>query len=133
MGFINISLQAQGYSGKRVETRDIFGFAAGTSTGGLIAIMLARLGMSLEECIHEYDKLSKVIFKKKRIRGRLSGGLWRAKYYGGRLRDSVKQLLEKRKLLQDEPLVWNQSNIHSQKMHWLVTYTMFASRTYQTY
>ena len=129
MGFINVSLQAQGYNGKRVETRDIFGFAAGTSTGGLIAIMLARLGMSLEECIQEYQTLSKVIFKKKRIRGRLSGGLARARYRGGRLRDCVKELLEKRKLRQDEPLVRNQTSSHSQEMHWSVAYKVLASQT----
>ncbi|KAJ7668205.1 acyl transferase/acyl hydrolase/lysophospholipase [Mycena rosella] len=35
---------------------------AGTSTGGLIAIMLGRLQMTIEECAKEYESLSKEVF-----------------------------------------------------------------------
>ncbi|KAL2204191.1 FabD/lysophospholipase-like protein [Sarocladium strictum] len=40
----------------------------GTSTGGLIAIMLGRLGMTVDECINSYLHLSKEIFGKKKSR-----------------------------------------------------------------
>ncbi|KAI1846846.1 hypothetical protein JX266_007067 [Neoarthrinium moseri] len=43
-----------------------FDFMIGTSTGGLIAIMLGRLRMSVEECIKEYLRLSNRIFRPKR-------------------------------------------------------------------
>jgi len=36
----------------------------GTSTGGLIAIMLGQLGMTVNECIAEYKALSPSIFTK---------------------------------------------------------------------
>lgn len=41
---------------------DYFDLMAGTSTGGLIAIMLARLRMSVPDCITAYHKLATQIF-----------------------------------------------------------------------
>ncbi|KIO27731.1 hypothetical protein M407DRAFT_53822, partial [Tulasnella calospora MUT 4182] len=41
---------------------DYFDLIGGTSTGGLIAIMLGRLRMSIPECIAAYAELSKLIF-----------------------------------------------------------------------
>lgn len=43
---------------------DFFDMIGGTSTGGLIAIMLGRLRMTIDECIDEYLKLSPKIFTK---------------------------------------------------------------------
>lgn len=43
---------------------DHFDMICGTSTGGLIAIMLGRLQMSVSECIVEYQKLSTSVFTK---------------------------------------------------------------------
>jgi patatin-like phospholipase/acyl hydrolase len=43
---------------------DYFDMIAGTSIGGLIAIILGRLHMSVDECILEYKKLSPKIFAK---------------------------------------------------------------------
>ena len=115
---INVALRAKGHKGN-LEPCDIFGFAGGTSTGGLIAIMLTRLRMSIEECIQEYRELSKVIFKKKRIRGKLSGGLYRARYHGSTLRNCVRGLLDRRGLRQDELLAWQADESDTQKkMHW---------------
>ncbi|KAI1387387.1 uncharacterized protein F4822DRAFT_406280 [Hypoxylon trugodes] len=42
---------------------DYFDIIAGTSTGGLIAIMLGRLRMSVQDCIDAYGKLSERVFK----------------------------------------------------------------------
>jgi len=44
---------------------DFFDLIAGTSTGSLIAIMLARLGYSVDEAIRKYDKLGPQIFSNK--------------------------------------------------------------------
>ncbi|KAJ5369811.1 uncharacterized protein N7496_005903 [Penicillium cataractarum] len=47
-----------------VKPCEIFDLIGGTSTGGLIAIMLGRLEMDVSECIKAYITLSKEIFEK---------------------------------------------------------------------
>ncbi|CVL07330.1 uncharacterized protein FMAN_15396 [Fusarium mangiferae] len=58
---------------------DYFDMIAGTSTGGLIAIMLGRLRMTVDECIAAYTSLSNKVFEKKshrvKINGQLQGSL----------------------------------------------------------
>ncbi|KAL4723008.1 hypothetical protein ACLX1H_010249 [Fusarium chlamydosporum] len=44
---------------------EVFDLIGGTSTGGLIAIMLGRLGMDVDECIDSYNNLIKIIFSDK--------------------------------------------------------------------
>ena len=39
-----------------------FDYIAGTSTGGLIGIMLGRLRMNVDDCIAEYEKLGTKVF-----------------------------------------------------------------------
>jgi patatin-like phospholipase/acyl hydrolase len=41
---------------------DYFDLAGGTSTGGLIALMLFRLGMKTSDCITQYEQLAQAIF-----------------------------------------------------------------------
>ncbi|OTB15007.1 hypothetical protein K445DRAFT_12287 [Daldinia sp. EC12] len=45
---------------------EYFDFIGGTSTGGIIAIMLGRLGMTIEDCIAAYRRLAKKAFTPKR-------------------------------------------------------------------
>ncbi|KAG9566642.1 FabD/lysophospholipase-like protein, partial [Aureobasidium melanogenum] len=45
---------------------DYFNFMFGTSTGGIISIMLGRLRMSIQECIRVYEQFGNQIFAKKR-------------------------------------------------------------------
>ena len=45
-----------------------FDYIAGTSTGGLIAIMLGRLRMSVDEVLNEYELLSARVFEKPSFR-----------------------------------------------------------------
>ncbi|EXJ55530.1 hypothetical protein A1O7_08458 [Cladophialophora yegresii CBS 114405] len=47
---------------------DYFDFIVGTSTGGLIAVMLGRLRMSIDDCIKQYWLLSNKIFRPPRTR-----------------------------------------------------------------
>ncbi|KAJ5521113.1 Acyl transferase/acyl hydrolase/lysophospholipase [Penicillium fimorum] len=44
---------------------DVFDLIAGTSTGGLIAIMLGRLEMGVDECILAYTELMQSVFSEK--------------------------------------------------------------------
>jgi patatin-like phospholipase/acyl hydrolase len=48
--------------GAKLEPWQGFDMIAGTSTGGLIAIMLGRLRMSVSECIEAYTNLPRSIF-----------------------------------------------------------------------
>ncbi|KAK4171585.1 hypothetical protein QBC36DRAFT_382447 [Triangularia setosa] len=43
---------------------DYFDIISGTSTGGLIAIMLGRLRMTVDDCINAYASLSESVFEK---------------------------------------------------------------------
>ncbi|KAI7764856.1 hypothetical protein LZL87_013839 [Fusarium oxysporum] len=45
---------------------DYFDLIGGTSTGGIIAIMLGRLGMTVDECIRAYKKVAQQAFTPKR-------------------------------------------------------------------
>ena len=50
---------------------DVFDLIVGTSTGGLIAIMLGRLHMTIDECIEQYEILGKRVFGKPRWEGKV--------------------------------------------------------------
>ncbi|EQL35284.1 hypothetical protein BDFG_03030 [Blastomyces dermatitidis ATCC 26199] len=66
-----------------VKPCDLFDLIGGTSTGGLIAIMLGRLEMDVDQCIAEYSRMIQQIFKKKsfpvdwkgKIKGRFNTGI----------------------------------------------------------
>ena len=88
-----------------LSPHDVFNFVGGTSTGGLIALMLGKLGMPVEDCITQYRDLSTKIFGKKHIRGRITHGLNPSRYSGKRLRECVEQLLEARGFSKEEPIV----------------------------
>ena len=101
MRHINISLNeairevaSDAETPKEVEPQDVFDFVAGTSTGGLIAIMLGKLRMSTQQCIQAYKNLSKEIFGKKSTRGRITHGLAKTRYSGSRLEGCIRRLLE---------------------------------------
>ncbi|KAF2004693.1 FabD/lysophospholipase-like protein [Amniculicola lignicola CBS 123094] len=48
-----------------VKPCDVFDLIGGTSTGGLIAIMLGRLEMTVDACITAYEELMKSVFEDK--------------------------------------------------------------------
>lgn len=77
-----------------IQPHEIFDMVAGTSTGGLIALMLGKLGMTVDECIVAYGQLSKKIFEKKHIRGALTSGLDTSRYSGTKLRERIRQLMK---------------------------------------
>lgn len=76
---------------------EYFDMIAGTSTGGLIAIMLGRLQMSVDECINEYKKLSSKVFTKVRHRLDYTLGI-QGRFDHSALEDSIRSLLEARSM-----------------------------------
>jgi len=72
-----------------------FDMIGGTSTGGLIAIMLGRLHMSVDECIAEYKKLSPDIFTKIHHRVKLRDGTIRGRFNDEALKKGIQNLLIK--------------------------------------
>ncbi|KAK6430052.1 hypothetical protein LTR95_013797 [Oleoguttula sp. CCFEE 5521] len=68
---------------------DVFDLIGGTSTGGLIAMLLGRLQLSVAEAEEEYGKLSEQIFTKKKGPGH------EGQFSATRLEAEVKQVVEK--------------------------------------
>ncbi|KAG8670481.1 hypothetical protein FPOAC1_009897 [Fusarium poae] len=63
--------KVMGIVGSKMKRRDLqpyqyFDLIGGTSTGGIIAIMLGRMRMSIEDCITEYQRLGSIVFGKQR-------------------------------------------------------------------
>ncbi|KAE8450481.1 hypothetical protein EG329_006211 [Mollisiaceae sp. DMI_Dod_QoI] len=74
-----------------------FDYIGGTSTGGLISIMLGRLRMSVDECIKEYKKLSSDIFGHPRLASVRGPIPWlRDKYDGKTIQRAVEDVVERR-------------------------------------
>jgi patatin-like phospholipase/acyl hydrolase len=94
---INDSIRALGRSSdspSNLLPHDIFDLVAGTSIGGLISLMLGKLGMNVKDCIEEYCNFSKAIFKRKQLLA--IGGFARSKYSGLKLEGCVRDLVRGR-------------------------------------
>ncbi|KAE8399556.1 acyl transferase/acyl hydrolase/lysophospholipase [Aspergillus pseudonomiae] len=77
----------------QVKPCEIFDLIGGTSTGGLIAIMLGRLKMSVDECIDTYVKLIKTVFEKKsRWPINFSGDI-RSRFDAAKLESAIKDVV----------------------------------------
>ena len=98
MVVVKQTLTVKGVAFDELHPHHVFQLVAGTSTGGLIALMLGKMGMTVDECITQYEKLSKVIFGRKHLRGRMTRGLAPTKYSGERLRKCIRDLLRERQL-----------------------------------
>ncbi|KAK3326112.1 acyl transferase/acyl hydrolase/lysophospholipase, partial [Apodospora peruviana] len=72
---------------------EYFDFIGGTSTGGIIAIMLGRLGMSVDECIRAYKKVAQQAFtpKKTRIFPASPSGAFSAKALEAAIKQTVRE------------------------------------------
>ncbi|GAM85324.1 hypothetical protein ANO11243_033290 [Dothideomycetidae sp. 11243] len=70
-----------------------FDFMYGTSTGGLIAVMLARLRMSIGECLQQYREVGDRLFGRRR-----TIIPFMTKYRSGPLVQAVKDLVEQKEL-----------------------------------
>ena len=74
-----------------------FDYVAGTSTGGLIAIMLGRLRMNIDDCVSDYEKLGGKVFGRSRW-FHLRSPLWfpRDKYNHRNLENAVKEVVDQK-------------------------------------
>ncbi|KAF2678494.1 FabD/lysophospholipase-like protein [Lentithecium fluviatile CBS 122367] len=79
---------------------DYFGMIGGTSTGGLIAIMLGRLKMSIDECIDAYLQLSDRIFQKNGHRATVKGKI-QGRFDSDELERAVKEVIKGQRLQED--------------------------------
>ncbi|KAL9134141.1 MAG: hypothetical protein Q9175_004673, partial [Cornicularia normoerica] len=72
---------------------ELFDLIGGTSTGGLIAIMLGRLQMDIQPCIDAYSELSRRIFNKAGLPVDLRGHV-KGKYKASILEDAIKKIIK---------------------------------------
>lgn len=72
---------------------DYFDMIGGTSTGGLIAIMLGRLRMTVDDCIGAYTSLSNRVFEKKGYPVNIKGKI-RARFDTAELERAIEQIVE---------------------------------------
>ncbi|ORY18197.1 acyl transferase/acyl hydrolase/lysophospholipase [Clohesyomyces aquaticus] len=79
---------------------DYFDMIGGTSTGGLIAIMLGRLRMTVDECIDRYVSLSDRIFQKQRHRVTIKGQV-QGRFDSGELERAIKEILTRQGYAED--------------------------------
>ncbi|KAI9935105.1 hypothetical protein ASPWEDRAFT_31438 [Aspergillus wentii DTO 134E9] len=85
---------------------EIFDMIGGTSTGGLIAIMLGRLHMSVAECIKKYEQFMEKIFYQNRWTGGKKGRfLWDRHFYDAKDLENVVKELIREKLGRDDVLL----------------------------
>ena len=74
-----------------------FDYMAGTSTGGLISIMLGRLRMSIDDCIAEYETLGPKVFAHPRWFHLRSPLFWpRDKYNHRSLEKAIREVIDRR-------------------------------------
>lgn len=74
-----------------------FDYMAGTSTGGLISIMLGRLRMNIDDCIAEYETLGPKVFAHPRWFHVKSPLFWiRDKYDHRSLEKAIKEVIDRR-------------------------------------
>lgn len=73
---------------------DYFDMIGGTSTGGLIAIMLGRMRLTVDECILAYNELAPRVFTKVHHRIKLRNGETQGRFDHVALEREVKALLK---------------------------------------
>ncbi|CAN9193306.1 unnamed protein product [Alternaria alternata] len=79
---------------------DYFDMIGGTSTGGLIAVMLGRLKMSVADCITAYLSLSDRVFRKTRHRVTVKGQV-QGRFDADELARAVKEVVKQQGLPED--------------------------------
>jgi patatin-like phospholipase/acyl hydrolase len=79
---------------------DYFDMIGGTSTGGIIAIMLGRLRMAIDECIDEYRSLSDRVFTHCKHRMTWRGNL-QGRFDHDALVQATKDLLRRKNMDED--------------------------------
>lgn len=80
----------------------------GTSTGGLIAVMLGRMHLPIDECLNKYRNVGKKVFGSAWTRNkawRLVKATGRSPFFDiGDLQDSIRMVLDQNNMGKDEVL-----------------------------
>ncbi|KAI9652560.1 MAG: hypothetical protein M1821_008367, partial [Bathelium mastoideum] len=77
-----------------VKPCEVFDLIGGTSTGGLIAIMLGRLEMTVDACIDTYKEMMKLVFKAKSSRLPMEwSGKTKAQFNSDKLRKAIEKVV----------------------------------------
>ncbi|KAJ7819756.1 FabD/lysophospholipase-like protein, partial [Mycena olivaceomarginata] len=110
---------------------DYFDLIGGTSTGGLIALMLGRLRMSVEDAVKAYGQLAKEVFSGVKPLG--SDGRFKA----SNLEKAIKEIVRAKSALQDPEERLEDTRINAYKMFVCTTTAVNMSlpvllRTYNT-
>lgn len=80
-----------------VKPCEVFDLIGGTSTGGLIAIMLGRLEMDVDECIAAYTELMKAIFVKASSQLPITWkGKVKPRFNSAKLKDAIEDVVSSR-------------------------------------
>ncbi|KAF2017972.1 kinase subdomain-containing protein, partial [Aaosphaeria arxii CBS 175.79] len=88
-----------------VKPCEVFDLIGGTSTGGLIAIMLGRLEMTVDECIIAYRELIKDVFKARESRAGISAfGRVTSRFSSKALEIAIKRVLASREGVSEDDL-----------------------------
>ncbi|EAW07001.1 uncharacterized protein ACLA_087040 [Aspergillus clavatus NRRL 1] len=80
---------------------EVFDMIGGTSTGGLIAIMLGRLKMDVDQCIDAYYRLSKQAFTRKSFFPVTIRGGFNARFDSKKLEQALKTVIAEQGLDED--------------------------------
>jgi len=100
-----------------------FDLIGGTSAGGLIALMLGRLGWTVDQCIEQFDTFSKRIFSVRGVRVGAQMIRTGARYSGEHLEEAIKDfLLDENKKMGDQErghrptfvITVNQDDLHGE-------------------
>ena len=70
--------------------------------------MLGKLGMNVKDCIEEYRKFSKEIFKRKQLLA--MGGFARSKYSGSKLESYIRNLVKRRRAKENLSMRFNETD-----------------------
>ncbi|CAK7199271.1 hypothetical protein SEUCBS139899_001946 [Sporothrix eucalyptigena] len=105
---------------------EYFDMIGGTSTGGLIAVMLGRLRMTVGECIEAYTSLSDKVFEKKSYRVKINGKL-QGRFDAVELGDTIKRILRARDLNEDELLKDVDASCKVKNLHLLNSATIWQA------
>ncbi|KAL9617923.1 MAG: hypothetical protein Q9160_007289 [Pyrenula sp. 1 TL-2023] len=87
-----------------VKPCEVFDLIGGTSTGGLIAIMLGRLDMDVNECISAYNRLMESVFEGKSHKMPFGWtGRTKARFSTIKLKNAIEQVIAGRRISASEP------------------------------
>ena len=96
-------VEAEGRAPKREEIPkpcDYFDLIAGTGTGGLIAIMLGRLRLSIETCMEVYVRMTRRVFETDKT---IAGIPYKSTLFkASKLEDAIKECVREHTIFEDE-------------------------------